>query len=192
MARIRRYGSGRYLFATRRRYVPHKWRNHQSFARKVSRPSDFSKRRLQLAAEIMRFNTSRLFLWGYVQDKIYADAPQSIHTQKKYLIESKKLFAWNTFFDVKKCFVLMKQNLFDSNKISLDQINFCLKWNKLYLWLYINALISLFWTKINLIQTNIYLVQRYFVWIKTILFHLNKSFLQIKESGSNKSFSFIQ
>ena len=25
--------------------------------------------------------------------------------QKKYLIESKQLFVWNTFFDVKKCFV---------------------------------------------------------------------------------------
>ena len=101
-----------------------------------------------------------------------------MYTQKKDLIESKKLFVWNTFFDVKKCFVLMKQNLFDSNKISLDQINIfsnqinlCLKSNKLYLWPYINALISLFWRKINLVQTNIYLVQRYFVWIKQILFH---------------------
>ena len=93
----------------------------------------------------------------------------------------------------------MKQNFFDSNKISLDQINicsnqinFCLKSNKLYLWPYINALISLFLRKINLIQTNIYLVQRYFVWIKQILFHLNKSFLQIKESRTNKLFPLIQ
>ena len=106
------------------------------------------------------------------------------YTENKYLIESKKLFVWSTFFDVKKCFVLMKQNLFDSNKISLDQINicsnqinFCLKSNKLYLWPYINALISLLSRKINLIQINIYLVQRYFVWMKQILFHLNKSFL---------------
>ena len=96
----------------------------------------------------------------------------------------KKLFVWKTFFDLKKCFILMEQNLFDSNKISLDkinilsnQINFCLESNKLYLWPHINALISLFWRKINLIRTNIYLVQRYFVWIKQILFHLNKSFL---------------
>ena len=76
---------------------------------------------------------------------------KEIYTQKKYLIESKKLFVWNTFFDVKKFFVLMKQNLFESNKISLDQINicsnqinFCLKSNKLYLWPYINLFISLF------------------------------------------------
>ena len=82
----------------------------------------------------------------------------------------------------------MKKNLFDSNKISLDQINICsnqinfyLKSNKLYLWPYINAIISLFWRKINLIQTNIYLVQRYFVWFKQILFHSNKSFLWIKK-----------
>ena len=107
----------------------------------------------------------------------------TLYSEKKYLIESRKLFVWNTFFDVKKCFVLMKQNLFDSNKIFLDQINicsnhinFCLKSNELYLWPYINALISLFWRKINLIQTNIYLVQRYFVWMKQILFYLNKSF----------------
>ena len=98
----------------------------------------------------------------------------------------------HTFFDVKKCLVLMKENLFDSNKISLNQINicsnqinFCLKSNKFQLWPYINALIFLFWRKINLIQ-------RYFVWIKQILFYLKKSFLQIKESRSNKSFSLIQ
>ena len=83
----------------------------------------------------------------------------------------------------------MKQNFFDSNKISLDQINicsnqinFCLKSNKLYLWPYNHALISLFWRKINLIQTNIYLVHRYFVSIKQILFHLNKSFSLIQSN----------
>ena len=93
----------------------------------------------------------------------------------------------------------MKQNFFDSNKISLDQINICsnqinfyLKSNQLHLWPYINALISLYWRKINLIQMNIYLVQRHFVWNKQILFHLNKSFLWSKESCSNKSFSLIQ
>ena len=117
-------------------------------------------------------------------------------TQKKYLIESKKLFVWNTFFDVKKCFVWMKQNLFDLNKISLDQvnicsnqINFCLKLNKLYLWPYINALISLFWRKINLIQTNIYLVQRYLFWflkLKLNFFlsvHPEKVFFDIKKNS---------
>ena len=92
----------------------------------------------------------------------------SVITQKKYLIESKKLFVWNTFFDVKKCFVSMKQSSFDSKKISLNQINICsnqinvcLKSNKLYLWPYINALISWFWRKTNLIQTNIYLLTEF-------------------------------
>ena len=82
----------------------------------------------------------------------------------------------------------MKKNLFDSNKVSLNQINicsnqinFCLKSNKLYLWPYIIALISLFWRKINLIQTNIYLFQRYLVWIKQILFHLNKHLFKSKQ-----------
>ena len=32
--------------------------------REVSRPSDFSKLRLKLAAEMMRFNTSRIFYLG--------------------------------------------------------------------------------------------------------------------------------
>ena len=108
----------------------------------------------------------------------------TIYTLRKNIWLNQKNYLFETlFFYVKKCFVSMKQNLFDSNKISLDQINicsnqinFCLKSNKLYLWPYINALISLFWRKINLIQTNSYLVQRYFVWIKQILFHLNKSF----------------
>ena len=31
-----------------------------------------------------------------------------VYTQKKYLIESKKLFVWKTFFDVKKWFVYME------------------------------------------------------------------------------------
>ena len=113
-------------------------------------------------------------------------------TQKKYLIESKELFVWNTFFDVKKCFVLMKQNLLDSNKISLDQINicsnhinFCLKWNKLYLWPYINALISLFWNKINLIQTN-------FISFKQIIsLNQRKSFKKIIFFDSIKSFFWV-
>ena len=43
-----------------------------------------------------------------------------------------------------------------------------------------------------MIRTNIYLVQRYFIWIKQILFHLNKSFLKIKEIRSNKSYSLTQ
>ena len=71
-----------------------------------------------------------------------------------------------------------------------NQINFCRKSNKLYLWRYINALICLFWRKINLIQINIYFVQSYCVWIEQILFHLNKSFLWIKESRSKKIIFF--
>ena len=59
------------------------------------------------------------FIWAYIKE-----------TEKKYLIESKKLFVWNTFFDVKKCFVLMKhnfwfkQNIFGSNKYLLESNKF--------------------------------------------------------------------
>ena len=83
----------------------------------------------------------------------------------------KKIICLKHFLWCKEIFGL-NETKFDSNKISLEQIsiclnqmNFCLESNKFYLWQYINALISLFWRKINLIQTNIYLVQRYFVWI---------------------------
>ena len=49
----------------------------------VAKPSvfcmqSFSKRRIQLDAEIMRFNTFRLFSLGYVKNKVYDDAPQLI------------------------------------------------------------------------------------------------------------------
>ena len=96
----------------------------------------------------------------------------------------------------------MIQNLYHSNKISLDQINiysnqinFCLKSNKLCLWPYINALISLFWRKINLIQTNIYLLQIFclnqtnFISFKQIIsLNQKKSFKQIIFFDSIKSF----
>ena len=61
---IGRYGCGRCLFPSRRGHVLHKRGNHRSFAWIASRPSNFSKRRLQLVTEIMRFNTSGLFSLG--------------------------------------------------------------------------------------------------------------------------------
>ena len=73
-----------------------------------------------------------------------------------------------------------------------NQIKFCLKSNKLYLWTYINPLIFLFLTTIYLLLTKIYWAQRYFVLIKQILFNLNKYFVWIKKSLLNKLFSFIQ
>ena len=64
-------------------YLQQLWRNHRSFAWKVSRPSNFSKWRLQLAAEIMQFNTSRLFYLGLRERQVYADVPQSIQELKE-------------------------------------------------------------------------------------------------------------
>ena len=46
--------------------------------------------------------------------------------RKKIWLNQLKWLVWTTFFDLKKWFVLMKKNLFDSNKISLNQINICL------------------------------------------------------------------
>ena len=46
--------------------------------------------------------------------------------RKMIWLNQRKWFVWMTFFDLKKWFVQMKQNLFDSNKISLSQINICL------------------------------------------------------------------
>ena len=74
-------------------------------------------------------------------------------------------------------FFWFKQNIFGSNKYWFESNKFLPWFKKIISLTYINALISLFWRQINLIQTNIYLVQRYFVWIKQILFHLNESFL---------------
>ena len=96
--------------------------------------------------------------------------------------------------------------MFDSNKISLEQINicsnqinFCLKANKLYLWPYINALISLFWRKINLIQKNIYLAQIFCLnqtncisFKRIISLNQRKSFKQIIFFDSIKSFFWVQ
>ena len=95
--------------------------------------------------------------------------------QKKDLIESKKISSLKDFLWFKEIIYLNWIKIFDSNKVSLNQmkicwnqINFCFKSNKLYLWPYINALISLFWRKIYLIQI--------FIWPKDILFKLNKCY----------------
>ena len=89
-------------------------------------------------------------------------------TQKKDLIESKKIICLKDFLWFKK---MIYFNLFDSNKVSsnqikicLNQINFCLKSNKLYLWGECN---NLFWRKKYLIWKNIFC-------LKDILFELNK------------------
>ena len=50
----------------------------------------------------------------------------------------------------------------------------------------------MFWKKIYLFQTNIYLAQRGFVWIKQMSFNLNKSFVWMKKSLSNNLFSIMQ
>ena len=72
----------------------------------------------------------------------------------KHFLWCKEIFCFN-----ETKFVWFIQNIFGANKY-LFESNFCLKSNKSHLWPYINASISLFWRKINLIQTNIYLDQR--------------------------------
>ena len=141
-----------------------------------------------------------------LRQKIANSHLTSCRTQQKYLIESKKLFVRNTFFDVKKCFVLMKQNLFDSNRISLDQINiclnqinFCLKSNKVYLWPYINAFISLFWIKLICFKKKLFgskifcLNQNNFISFKQFIsLNQRNSFKQIIFFDSIKSFFSVK
>ena len=109
-----------------------------------------------------------------------------------------KIFDWiieNYLFE--KLFWFKKNDLFESNKIWSKQSifepnkNFCLKSDKLYFWPYTNAIICLFWRKIYLIQTNIYLSQRYFVSIKP-MFNSNKSFVWIKKASETNYFHSIK
>ena len=86
-----------------------------------------------------------------------------------FTLKSQRIYlSWCTFFCIK--LHTRKINFFSlvaQCNIS-NRINFCLKSNKSYLWPYTNALIYLIWKKIYFIETNIYLAQRYFVWIKQI------------------------
>ena len=79
--------------------------------------------------------------------------------------------------------------MFDSNKISLGQINIFLNKIKfsskrtnycIGIWSKIESV--WFKSEIYLIWTKFYLFERYFVWIKKNLFNSNKSFFWIKES----------
>ena len=101
--------------------------------------------------------------------------------------------------------LINKNDLFESNNICLIQIKylwtkykfvqikFCFKLNKWYFWPYANAIICSIWSKIYFIQTNIYLAQRYFVWIKWMLFNSNESFIWIKKAFQTNYFlSFNQ
>ena len=105
--------------------------------------------------------------------------------QKKNLIESMKIFCLKDFLWFKKWFIWIK-------KTKNNQINFGLKEKKNLTIYKKNAIICLFWRKIYLILTNIYLTRRYFVWIKKMLFNSSQSFLWNKKSLLNKLFSFIQ
>ena len=143
--------------------------------------------------QITFFNSKKFFLWPYIKETVFC-----LRTQENYLIESKKIICLKNFLWIKKMIHSNEIKCFwfrvslSQIKICSNKINFCQKSNKLYLWPYTNALICLFSRNIHLIQTNIYLAQRYFVWIKQILSDSNKFFLRIKKSLLNKLFSFIQ
>ena len=53
--------------------MPHNSSEYGFIERDISWPRNFSSRRYQLATEIKRFDTIRLFLWGYAKDRVYAD-----------------------------------------------------------------------------------------------------------------------
>ena len=70
--------------------------------------------------------------------------------------------------------------------VSSNRINFCHISNKLYIWPYTNAIICSFLRKMYLIQTNIYLAQRYFIWvIKCYLIQINLLFESKKAFQTN-------
>ena len=98
---------------------------------------------------------------------------------------ARRYFVWikQILFNSNKSFVWFKQRVFEPNKNLFKSNKFLPKSNKLYLRPHTNAIICLFWRKIDLIQTNIYLAQRYFARIKQILkLNSNKSYVWIKKT----------
>lgn len=62
--------------------MPHNWSEYGFIARYISWPRNFSSWRCQLATKIVRFDTIRLFLWGYAKDRVYADKPSTLEQLK--------------------------------------------------------------------------------------------------------------
>ena len=84
MTRTGRYGCGRCLCLIRRRYLTKKWWNHRIglFREKFSgwvfsRNGDYKWTPIPCDLTPLDF-----FLWGYVKDKVYSDAAQSIQELK--------------------------------------------------------------------------------------------------------------
>ena len=78
------------------------------------------------------------------------------------LIWRNDLFELNNIFSIQRKYLWTKKNIFKANKFLLPI--------KLYILIYITALVSLFWRKIHS-------GRRYFVWIKKMLLISNKLFI---------------
>ena len=61
------------MVSTRRCHMPHYSSEYGFIARDIPWPRKFLSWRYQLAIKIMRFDTIRLFLWGYAKYRVYAD-----------------------------------------------------------------------------------------------------------------------
>ena len=73
---------GEYMVSTKRCHMPHNSVEYDFIATKERDESrNFLPWRYQLAV-IMRFDTIRLFLCGYVKDRIYADKPSTLNHLK--------------------------------------------------------------------------------------------------------------
>ena len=67
--------------------MPHNSSEYDFIARDNSWQRNFSLWRYQLATKIIRFDTIRLFSWGYAKDHVYADKPSTLEYLKTNIRE---------------------------------------------------------------------------------------------------------
>ena len=108
---------------------------------------------------ILTFKFLFLFLFLFISLFIWKILKEQCVHENVVLYNLRKYQIWLYCFSTLICpLILLPFNLF---KFTIP--------NKLYLLPYTIAIICLFWRKIYLIWKNIYLAQRYFIWIKQIL-----------------------
>ena len=81
----RRIWLGKYVISTRRCHMPQNSSEYGVIARESSCSCNFSSWRYQLATMIVRFDTIRLFFWGYAKDRVYADKSSTLEHFKTNL-----------------------------------------------------------------------------------------------------------
>ena len=64
---------GEYAVSIRWCHMPHNSSEYGFITRDICWPCNFSSWWSQMATKIMRFDTNRLFSWGYANDRVFAD-----------------------------------------------------------------------------------------------------------------------